>query len=117
MNTVTIPVSFLEVFLPSDVLQWFDIVSAEKQINIIAITLEEKNNPPLPSWYNGEPIESKGFKDITITDFPIRGKKTLLIFRRRCWKIEGYDVLLKRVITLKADGTLLEKEFGAFLKE
>ena len=117
MDTINISTHVMELFLPQDTLKWFDIVDAQKQTDCINVILEEKNNSPLPSWYNGEQILSKGFKDITITDFPIRGKKALLTFRRRYWKIEGYDVLLKRSIKLTAEGTLLEKEFADFLKE
>lgn len=117
MNTINTPISAIEVFLPEDTLTWFDLTDAKKNENETHVVLEEKNNPPLPTWYNGETITSKGFKDITITDFPIRGKKGLLTFRRRYWKIEGQEMLLKRDIKLAAEGTLLEKEFADFLKE
>ncbi|MCK5161453.1 MAG: transposase [Candidatus Aureabacteria bacterium] len=79
--------------------------------------LEEKNIPPLPPLYNNNKIISKGFKNITLSDYPIRGRKTLLIFKRRYWKIEGEEKLLKRDIKLTAEGTLLEKEFAEFLKK
>ena len=67
--------------------------------------------------YNNEKITSKGFKEITISDYPIRGRKTLLTFKRRYWKIEGQEKLLKNDIKLVAEGTLLEKEFADFLKK
>ena len=114
---VNIPSSIVEVFLPEDTLKWFDLIEARKYDKSVTILLEEKNIPPLPVWYKGEAITSKGFKNITITDFPIRGRKSLLTFRRRYWQIEGQSELLKREIKLTADGTLLEKEFADFLKE
>ena len=66
---------------------------------------------------NGKQIESKGFKDISITDFPIRGRKVTLLFRRRYWQVEGETKLLKRDIPLCAEGTLLSQEFASFLKD
>jgi hypothetical protein len=107
----------LEAFLPDNTLKWFDAVKfnvTEYQINIV---FEEKNITPLPSWYNGEQIISKGFKDITISDFPIRGKKCLLTFRRRTWQINGHAQRIKREIKLVAEGTTLEHKFADFLKE
>jgi hypothetical protein len=114
---ITIPVEILEVFLPYKTLKWFDVISANKTNDSVHIVLEEKNEPPKPKWYRGERIVSKGFKDITITDFPIRGKKGLLTFRRRSWEIEGHPGRIKRAIKLTAEGTTLEQEFASFLKE
>ena len=117
MNIENINTTLLEFILPQDTLIWFDIIDASKTNEQIHIFLEEKNNPPLPDNYNDETILSKGFKKITISDYPLRGRKTLLTFRRRRWKIEGQEKLLKRDIRLTAEGTLLEKEFAEFLKK
>ena len=82
----------------------------------VRITLEERDCPPEEiAW--GKKIVSKGFHDITITDFPIRGRRALLTFRRRYWQIEGQKKLLKRDFQLSFPGTQLEKEFADFLKE
>lgn len=107
----------LECFLPEDSLKWFNLVKADKTKKEIIVLLEEKNDPPLPQDYNGEKVISKGFHDITINDFPIRGRKTMLIYRRRYWQIEGSEKLLKRDIKLVAEGTQLEQEFADFLKK
>jgi len=117
MNIEKFNTKVLEFILPENTLQWFDIINATKANEQINIILEEKNNPPLPDNYNNETVLSKGFKEITISDYPLRGRKTLLTFRRRRWKIEGQNKLLKRNIKLTAEGTLLEKEFADFLKK
>ena len=117
LNKIDIPQSVLELFLPEKTLEWFDLTDGKKENNEIYLTLVEKNNPPLPVWYKDEKIESKGFRDITVTDFPLRGRSVHLIFRRRTWEIEGSPTRLKRDIKLVAEGTLLEKEFAGFLKE
>lgn len=101
-------------FLPDGTLEYFDVVSSERDKESLHITLEEKNDPPLESKHKDKPVESLGFTTISITDFPARGRKTILTFRRRRWRVG--DEVIKRDIRLTAPGTLLENEFGLFLK-
>ena len=109
--------SIAEIFLPKGTTQWFEIVSHNQDENDLRIVLEEKNIPPLTENDKDKKVISKGFSEIIITDFPIRGRRTLLTFKRRYWKIEGQKELLKRDIQLSFPGTQLEKEFADFLKE
>ena len=109
--------SIAEIFLPKGTTQWFEIISHTQDENDLRIVLEEKNIPPVAENEKDKKIISKGFSNITITDFPIRGRRTLLTFRRRYWQIEGQKELLKRNIKLAFPGTQLEKEFADFLKE
>jgi len=104
----------LSFYLPDRTLDFFDVVSCRRTSTDLCIILEENNNPPLEGRHQGLQVESKGFKDITITDFPARGRKTSLTFRRRRWQVG--DEILKRNIDLRAPGTQLEQEFGIFLK-
>jgi hypothetical protein len=106
----------LAIFFPVGTLDWFDLISVVKTDTTMDIVLEEKNSPPMTERERGRHVESKGFKDITVQDFPIRGRKTTLTFRRRYWQVEGLSGLLKRDIKLVWDGTYLEKEFASFLK-
>jgi len=106
-----------ELIFPEGVFEWFDIVEGSKDENNIRITLEEKNIPPLLEENKDKKITAADFKEITITDFPIRGRRTLLTFKRRYWKIEGQKEYLKRDIKLCFPCTQLEKEFAIFLKE
>ena len=107
----------LELFLPNDIFHWFDIIDSQADADNIQLTLQEKDIPPLPDIGKGKKVEPKGFTNITITDFPARGKRVLITFRRRYWKVEGQDEYLKRDIQLCFPGTQLEKEFAAFLKD
>lgn len=102
--------------LPDQIFKWFDIVKVKRDENNVHITLKEKDNPPLPER-DKDRIIARKFHDITITDFPIRGRRALLTFRRRYWKIKGQKEYLKRDIKLNFTGTQLEKEFADFLKE
>lgn len=115
-QTISIETSVLALFLPAGTLEWFDIVDGVSIDEGVRIVLEEKNIPPLLPEHEGKRVSSKGFYDITITDFPIRGKRASLVFRRRRWKVEGVPELLKRDIQLCAPGTQLETEFASFLK-
>lgn len=112
--TLTLPEQVLSFFLPERTLLFFDIVSGGRTDTDIQIVLEERNDPPLEERHRGKPVLSKGFHDITITDFPARGRKVSLTFRRRRWQVG--DELLVRDIQLIAAGTHLEKEFADFLK-
>ena len=50
-------------------------------------------------------------------DFPIRGKKVVIKLKRRVWKIEWVNELLKKDIPILFPWTKLEKEFADFLKD
>lgn len=104
----------LSCFLPGDTLKYFDVVSSQMDDECLRITLEEKNDPPLEERHRGMPVKSLDLRGITVTDFPVRGRKTLLTFLRRRWRV-GPEIL-KRTINLCAPGTRLEEEFGLFLK-
>lgn len=110
-------IQLVEWMLPVGTLTWFDVTSSVGDTTELHVVLTEKNNPPLTPELNGKKIASKGFKDITVTDFPVREKRLTLTFRRRYWQVEGQTELLKRDIQLCAPGTQLSIEFGAFLKE
>jgi hypothetical protein len=106
--------AILRLLFPEDIFEWFDVVNGKKDNKTVSITFEEKNIPPVSE--PNKKIIAKGFTDITITDFPIRGRKTLLTFRRRYWQVEGQKEFLKRDINIRFPGTQLEKEFADFLK-
>lgn len=103
----------LALFLPDKALDHFDLTKAQIVDDEIQITLVEKNVPP-PS---NTPLLFKGYKDIIVSDFPIRGKHASLTFRRRYWKQEGVEEWITNDIPLVFPGTKLEKVFADFLKD
>lgn len=105
-----------ELIFPKGLFEWFDITEGRSDEQNAYITLTEKDLPPFTDENKHTTILARKFHDITITDFPLRGKRTLLTFRRRYWKLEGRDEYLKRDIKLCFPGTQLEKEFADFLK-
>ena len=112
MNTQSPEAAFASLVLPQHALEWFNITSALVENDIVCITLAEKDNPP-PSQRT---LRFKGYKDITVTDFPIRGKQASLTFRRRYWQERDTKKLLANDIPLAFPGTKLEHEFANFLK-
>lgn len=105
----------LALFLPEKALEYFDITTAAVENGEIRLTLTEKNIPPATT---DETIPVfKGYKDIIVSDFPIRGKHAALTFRRRYWKIPGAHEMLARDIPLVFPGTKLERAFAQFLKD
>lgn len=108
-----LPQEVFELFLPEGIFEWFEIKQARRDEHNAYITLEEKDIPPS----SDKKILARKFHEITITDFPLRGKRTLLTFRRRYWRVAGQKEYLKRDIKLSFPGTQLEKEFANFLKD
>lgn len=113
----------VELFLPEGILEYFEYAGYEKKNRVgdnrgeVTIKLVEKNIvPKLPENYRDRKIRQKGFKEITVDDFPIRGKKVKLHLRRRVWQIEGVSELYKKEIPIVFPGTKLEKEFAIFFE-
>jgi hypothetical protein len=72
----------------------------------------------VPGLVDDVNFESKGFTSPTsITDFPIRDHKVILVIRRRRWVDlrTGKSFILP--LSLTAEGTRYSKSFAAFLKE
>jgi len=62
-------------------------------------------------------VISHGFhKEVTIQDFPIRGKQVYLHVKRRRWLNKTSKEVVQRDWNLVAQGTRMTIEFAAFLK-
>ncbi len=109
----------LWAILPDGLEEFFELKKFEKNQNNFRIILVEKNIIPadLPKEYQGKTVINTVLDDIIIDDFPIRGRKGEILLKRRSWKFDGIEKMLKRDIKLCAEGTKLEKEFANFLKE
>ena len=108
----------LWALLPDGLEEYFEVEGYEKTDQYFRIVLVEKNTlPPISGEYVGKKVVNTVLKSFTVDDFAIRGRKGELILKRRCWKFDGIEKLLKRNIDICVPGTKLEKEFAAFLKE
>lgn len=104
------------LLLPTGMLEYFEITEVKENGNSVDIYLTELNI--IPSEYKNDKLQSKGFyEEITINDFPIRGKRLLLHIKRRKWLNESTGDIVNRDWELVAKGTRMTQEFASFLKE
>lgn len=102
-------------FLPEGLLDYFDIVFHKMEEEKVHFYLEEKNI--VPDEFKSSKTRSKGFaSEITIEDFPLRGKSVLLHIKRRRWTLVKNGLIIKRDWGLVAKGTRITNEFASFLK-
>lgn len=115
--------SLLHHFLPEELLIHFTIVDLKELGDVLSkelfyeIYLEENNI--IPAGRVSNDYESKGFyTEVTIQDFPIRGKAVYLKIKRRRWrhKDDAKDIIRNDYLFV-AEGSKLTKELSDFLKE
>ena len=98
--------SITEVFLLGDV--------AGKKM-FFEIYLEEADE--MLGSYDKTQYESKGFTEITIQDFPIRGKAVYLKIKRRRWRHkERPKEIIRNDFSFVAEGAGFTRELSDFLK-
>lgn len=105
------------IVLPSEILNYFSVVGVNQTSTEIHIHLDELMNPELS---NDVHFESKGFMEsVSVTDFPIRDHRVILMIRRRRWTDTrtGKSFSIPIDLDVVCKGTRYSKEFGAFLKE
>ena len=108
-------VSSIEMILPEGLLNYFEVTQIIKEAENFNIYLSEKNIPP--KEYVSDKLTSKGFFDeITVQDFPIRGKASYLHIKRRKWINETTGDIVFRDWNMVAKGTRMTHEFASFLK-
>ena len=101
--------------LPEGILEYFEIISHKSSADKVHFYLEESNI--LPKEHQSEIAQSKGFlPEITVEDFPLRGKSVLLHIKRRRWTLVATGKIVKRDWNLIAKGTRITNEFASFLK-
>ncbi|MGG7035365.1 MAG: transposase [Flavobacterium sp.] len=109
-------VELLKLVLPEFLVEHFELNSVKNTDNNLHLYFEEKAKPP--KEFTSMELISKGFLDeITIQDFPLRGKYVYLHIKRRRWTNKATQEIIKRDWQLVAKGTRLTQEFAAFLKE
>ncbi|SDY07616.1 ISAon1 family transposase N-terminal region protein [Flavobacterium degerlachei] len=109
-------IDLLKFILPDFLIENFEIVSAANSEENLHLYFEEKVKPP--KEFDVLELVSKGFLDeITIQDFPLRGKFVYLHIKRRRWTNKTNGEIIQRDWQLVAKGTRMTQEFAAFLKE
>jgi hypothetical protein len=109
-------IELLKLVLPEFLVEHFELNSVKTTDENLHLYFEEKAK--LPKEFDSIELISKGFMDeITIQDFPLRGKYVYLHIKRRRWTNKSTQEIVKRDWQLAAKGTRLTQEFAAFLKE
>jgi len=110
----TVDKNILDLILPKGVLEYF-LLTDFTSTGEINLYLEEKN--VIPEEYRNDKLTSKGFFDeITIQDFPLRGKAVYLHIKRRRWVNHTTGNIVFRNWDMVARGTRMTEEFASFLK-
>ncbi len=110
------PLDALCLFLPSGILDYFDLVRSVSQDTCYIFYLEEKS--VIPEEHIHLSLHSKGcFPEIKVQDFPIRGKAIYSHIKRHRWEELSAGRTYIRDWNLVAPGTRTTAEFGVFLKE
>lgn len=106
----------LKLILPEFLVEHFDLVNSVIEEEKMHLFFEERNS--VPSKDNERILISKGFlNEVTIQDFPLRGKLVYLHIKRRRWTDKNTNEIIQRDWNLVAQGTRMTLEFAAFLKE
>lgn len=94
----------LKLFLPELLIEYFEIVKFEEENKILHIYFEENNTTP--KEFSSLILQSKGFvPEITVDDFPLRGKTVKLHIKRRRWTDTKTGNIIQRDWNLIAKGT------------
>lgn len=109
--------ALLSCFLPEGILDYFIVTRYEFTNISFSIWLEEKNS--MPEELKGSKVHSNGFyREITIQDFPVWGRKVSLIVKRRRWEVQDdTHRTVFRDWDLVAKGTRITKDLASFLKD
>ena len=111
-------IDILREVLPAEIVDNFDIVRYEKTDDRFDIWFDEKKIQEESDARN-DAIIAHGFGEYkVIQDFPLRGRFTHLHLRKRKWldKSTG-EIFSYSIDTSEYEGTRLNAEFVAFLKE
>lgn len=113
---------YLTHIFPKGLLEHFTIIEFKKLYNeqdknhFYEIILEE-NNTILGDYTPGL-YESKGFTEIVLQDFPIRGKAVFLRIKRRRWRLKSNkNKLIRNDFSFVAVGSGFTQELSDFLKD
>lgn len=107
--------SLLSLILPQGLSDYFEFDKVETINDSSYIYLVEKNIHPRE--FAGENLLSKGFfEEISIRDFPLRGKPCFLKLKRRKWLNTSTGKIVSRDWDVVAEGTKMTQEFAFFFE-
>jgi hypothetical protein len=106
----------LELLLPEVLVKYFKLSTHKIEQEQLHFYFEEYNK--IPKEYGVGNAVSKGFyPEITVQDFPLRGKQVYLHIKRRRWQDNISKEVVMRDWDLVAKGTRMTSDFATFLKQ
>lgn len=119
---------YMHLLFPPETLRYFDWLKADikegeaKYLGEFGfddqytLVFQEKSfiPPKVSELAKGRAVRTKVYTDISITDFPIRGRKTILRFRIRKWQIQGEPGIYQNSYQISALGVKYTREFAFF---
>lgn len=107
--------TLLSLILPEGLSDYFEFDKVETISGSFYIYLIEKNIHPRE--FAGDSLLSKGFFDeISVRDFPLRGKPCFLRLKRRRWLNTVTGKIVSRDWDVVAEGTKMTQEFAFFFE-
>lgn len=109
-------ISIANLLLPEVLIKYFNMTNHEIKGAEMHFYFTELNE--IPERFKEVKLHSKGFfPEVTVQDFPIRGKNVFLHITRRRWLNQDTGKVVTRDWQLTAKGTRITSDFAAFLKE
>ena len=113
---------YLSHIFPKGLLDHFKIIAFLELGNVkdktmfYEIQLEENNK--ILGNFDQSLYESKGFTEVVLQDFPIRGKAVFMRFKRRRWRLKSDKAkVVRNDFSFVAVGSGFTQELSDFLKD
>jgi len=109
-------ISYLRLLAPEDILKSFELIEIKDGISFNELYFEEKEEL-IPQELTGQNIVLDGFcNPLSLLSFPLKGKPTYLVLKRRRWKLKGGGPHYSNDYYFNHPNIKATKEFAAFLK-
>ena len=109
--------TFLRLVAPEEILKFFELIEIKEGSTSNELYFEEKKEL-IPSILSGQDAVLDGFcNSLSLLNFPLKGKPTYLILKRRRWKQKGGGEHYSNDYYFNHPNIKATKEFAAFLKE
>jgi hypothetical protein len=102
---------------PKEIIEKFDLVEIKETGKNYELIFEEKQEL-IPELMLGSEVVLDGFcNPLSLLSFPLKGKPTYLVIKRRRWKPKGGGNHVSNEYYFNHPSVKATKEFAAFLKE
>lgn len=109
--------SYLRLLAPEDILKSFELVEIKDGNSCNELYFEEKE-ALIPPELTGLDVVLDGFcNPLSLLSFPLKGKPTYLVLKRRRWKPKGGGSHHSNEYYFSYPNIKATKEFAAFLKD